>query len=93
MDSGFTKTADFEMGGAAGTGFWRSPEVLRAVKDGVRPILTRETDVYGFAMVCYEILTGFFPLQGYRLSDYEIVLSGQRPQLPNNLTAMLWKLL
>lgn len=93
MDSGFTKTGDFEMGGAAGTGFWRAPEVLRAVKDGVRPILTRETDVYGFAMVCYEILTGYFPFQGYRLSDYEIVLSGQRPQLPNNLTAMLWKLL
>lgn len=40
MDSGFTKTGDFEMGGAAGTGFWRAPEVLRAVKDGVRPILT-----------------------------------------------------
>jgi hypothetical protein len=44
-------------------------------------------------MVCYEILTGYFSFQGYRLSDYEIVLSGQRPQLPNNLTAMLWKLL
>jgi len=93
MDSGFTKTADFEMGGAASTGFWSAPEVLRAVKDGVRPILTWETDVYGFAMVCYEILTGYFPFQGYQLSDYEIVLSGQRPQLPNNLTAMLWKLL
>ncbi len=33
-------------------------------------------------MVCYEILTGHHPFQGHPRSNYDLVLSGQRPELP-----------
>jgi hypothetical protein len=42
-------------------------------------------DAYGFEMVCYELLTGFIPFEGHCLSDYELVLSGGRPELPDLL--------
>ncbi len=38
-------------------------------------------DVYGFEMVCYELLTGLIPFQGHSLLDYKLVLSGGRPEL------------
>lgn len=45
-----------------GTLFWRAPEILQALQDGMRPVFTPKADVYSFAMTCYEILTGAIPL-------------------------------
>lgn len=96
MDSGFIKIADFGIEGAMGTGFWRAPEVLGALKHGVSVVgatLTPKADVYAFAMVCSEILTGHIPFEDHRLSDYNVVLSGQRPALPHGVNDMLRTLL
>jgi hypothetical protein len=47
--------------------------------------------------VCYEILTGHHPFQGHPRSNYDLVLSGQRPELPpfvnegmSSLLRMCW---
>jgi serine/threonine protein kinase len=50
-------------------------------------------DAYGFGMVRYELLTGFIPFEGHRLSDYELVLSGGRPELPDYLSPEITQLL
>jgi serine/threonine protein kinase len=74
--------------GVVGTGFWRPPEVLKAVKEDIRPTYTTAADVYGFGMVCYELLTGHIPFQceGVQRTDYDAVLSGRRPKLPDYLS-------
>jgi serine/threonine protein kinase len=81
--------------GVVGTGFWRPPEVLKAVKEGIRPTFTAEADVYGFGMVCYELLTGHIPFQceDVRRTDYDAVLSGRRPKLPDYLSPGMTQLL
>jgi serine/threonine protein kinase len=81
--------------GVVGTAFWRPPEVLKAVKEAIRPTFTPAADVYGFGMVCYELLTGHIPFQceGVRFSDYDAVLSGRRPKLPDYLSPGMTQLL
>jgi len=81
--------------GVVGTGFWRPPEVLKAVKEDIRPTYTTAVDVYGFGMVCYELLTGHTPFQceGVRRTDYDAVLSGRRPKLPDYLSPGMTQLL
>jgi serine/threonine protein kinase len=77
-----------------GTGFWRAPEVLQAVKDGVKPELTRKTDVYSFAMLCWELLTRQTPFADRKLSDYDHILEGNnRPELPPDLPEGLSRLI
>jgi serine/threonine protein kinase len=78
-----------------GTGFWRPPEVLKAVKEDIRPTFTTAADVYGFGMVCYELLTGHIPFQceGVLRTDYDAVLSGRRPKLPDYLSPGMTQLL
>jgi serine/threonine protein kinase len=69
--------------GAVGTGFWRAPEVLSAMRNGItQPTYTSKADVYSYGMTCYEVLTGRIPFDGHPRSDYSWVLSGNRPQLP-----------
>ncbi|CAM6050974.1 unnamed protein product [Sphagnum compactum] len=75
------------------TGFWRPPEVLQALKDGTKPVWSCEGDVYGFAMLCYELLTGRIPFGEHRLTDYDVVLSGQRPELPAHVNSWMRNLL
>src|SRR4051794_41022765 len=56
--------ADYECSvGVLGTGFWRAPEVLVAVRDQTLSpsTFTQEADVYSFGMTSYEILTGWVP--------------------------------
>ncbi|CAM6053854.1 unnamed protein product [Sphagnum tenellum] len=87
---------DYESSDAVvGTGFWRPPEVLKAVKEDIRPTYTTAVDVYGFGMVCYELLTGHIPFQceGVRRTDYDAVLSGRRPKLPDYLSPAMTQLL
>jgi serine/threonine protein kinase len=79
--------ADFECSiGVVGTGFWRAPEILQACKDKnvfkSPEIFTKQADVYSYGMTCYEILTGKLPFEGRSMRDYDIVLNGGRPQLP-----------
>ncbi|KAH8938267.1 hypothetical protein BDL97_16G073200 [Sphagnum fallax] len=78
-----TKIGDYESSeSVVGTGFWRAPEILEALKNNVKPRFSPKADVYSFGMVCYEILTGHHPFQGHPRSNYDLVLSGQRPELP-----------
>ncbi|KAH9554870.1 hypothetical protein CY35_08G085800 [Sphagnum magellanicum] len=76
------KIGDYESSDVVlGTGFCRAPEVLRALRDGTKVEYSAAVDVYGFGMVCYELLTGKLPFQGHPLSDYDLVLSGKRPDV------------
>jgi serine/threonine protein kinase len=60
----YVKIGDYESSDdVVGTGFWRPPEVLQALKDGTKPVWSREGDVYSFAMLCYELLTGYIPFK------------------------------
>jgi serine/threonine protein kinase len=94
------KIGDYESSDdVVGTGFWRAPEVLRAlraVRDGssdLRLVCSPAVDVYGFGMVCYEILTGQIPFEGHSKSDYNLVLSGKRPDIPGHVDPDLRDLL
>ena len=93
--------ADYEISpNVVGSGFWRAPEILRVLKSQPeKPSLARDmkidrafthkSDVYSFAMTCYEVLTGKSPLPNLRACDYEAVLSGTRPDLPTDLNPRL----
>jgi serine/threonine protein kinase len=83
------KIGDYESSDVVfGTGFFRAPEVLRALRDGTKVEYSPAVDVYGFGMVCYELLTGKLPFHGHPMSDYDLVLSGQRPDVSNELPWM-----
>jgi serine/threonine protein kinase len=95
-DTFLAYVGDYESSdGVVGTGFWRPPEVLKAVKQDIRPTYTTAADVYGFGMVCYELLTGHIPFQceGVRRTDYDKVLDGRRPKLPDYLSPGMTQLL
>jgi hypothetical protein len=92
----YVYVGDYESSdGVVGTGFWRPPEVLKAVKEDTTPTYTTAADVYGFGMVCYELLTGHIPFQceDVRRTDYDAVLSGRRPRLPDYLSPGMTQLL
>jgi hypothetical protein len=81
------KIADFECSiEVVGTGFWRAPKILQAIKDGKvyqKPeIFSKEADIYAYGMTCYEILTGILPFEGHPWRDYNLVLNGERPEVP-----------
>ena len=87
--------------GAVGTSRWSPPEFINPVIDGgVRPVMeSKAGDVFSFAMLAMEVLTGAPPLAGRRPAKaaYDI-LEGCRPDMPGNaqaigLTAEMWKLL
>jgi len=46
-----------------GTRFWRAPNGLQALRDGVKPIFTPQVNVYIYMIICYEILIGCIPFQ------------------------------
>lgn len=72
--------------GVLGTRFWRAPEVLLAAKNKVHSspeVWTEKVDVYSYAMTCYEVLTGCIPFEERAPNDYDGVIDGERPPLPN----------
>ncbi|CAN5953496.1 unnamed protein product [Sphagnum jensenii] len=74
-----------------GTSLWRAPKVLKALKENMRPTIIAAMDVYGFTMVCYELLIGHIPFQceDIRATDYDVVLSGRTPKLLGYLSPMM----
>ncbi|KAG0612888.1 hypothetical protein M758_6G060000 [Ceratodon purpureus] len=77
--------ADFESSVAVvGTGFWRAPEVLIALKNKEfgRKTWTMKGDVYSYAMTCYEVITGFIPFEDVNINVNDVI-SGARPSWHN----------
>ena len=94
--------ADYECSaGVVGTGFYRAPEILRALKNReknrgiVKPYLfSKQADVYSYGMTCYEVLTGKIPFaEELRMTDYDVVIDGRRPDLPNHIQPVFKTLL
>jgi hypothetical protein len=82
------QVADFECSvGVVGTGFWRAPEILQAVKSrNIKPeLFTKSADVYSYGMTCYEIVTGRLPFEDLRANNYDRVIEGERPELPSDM--------
>ncbi|CAK9269023.1 unnamed protein product [Sphagnum jensenii] len=53
-----------------------------------------KSDVYSYAITCYEILSGRRPFEGLRLTEVlEKVTAGLRPSLPNSLPTSLSSLI
>ena len=78
--------------GVMGTGYWRAPEILEAVKtrtlQTTANVFTPKSDVYSYAMTCYEIFTGFIPFEDIEdkgRTSIDDVLQGRRPKLPSHL--------
>jgi hypothetical protein len=78
--------ADFECSiGVIGTGFWRAPEILQQLKNRIPTSRIRfsfAADIYSYGMTCYEIITGRIPFEGHSSTEYDVVLNGERPELP-----------
>jgi hypothetical protein len=71
--------------GVVGTRFFMSPEVLQGIRNKIPLVnleVSKATDVYGFGMTCYEVLTGKLPFEGHSIRDYDTVINGCRPELP-----------
>jgi serine/threonine protein kinase len=86
---------DFESSvGVVGTGFWRAPEVLLALKNrSLGPeTWTKKCDVYSYAMTCYELMTGRIPFEDHVGMNADKVINGARPLWPNSLWPHLCKL-
>jgi serine/threonine protein kinase len=93
----YVKVGDYESSGdVVGTGFWRPPEVLQALQGPTEPAWSREGDVYSFAMLCYELLTGCIPFKcppSAYSKTIKKVLSGERPELPPYVNSKMRDLL
>jgi serine/threonine protein kinase len=100
VDFGLSRFIGNSVVTAGGTGFWRSPEILRQPMADIDYDL-KSADVYSFAMNCYEVLTGKEPfadeLQTFpdRASLKSSIVSGDhlRPVLPDDLSPTLAKLI
>ncbi|KAG7089212.1 hypothetical protein E1B28_010914 [Marasmius oreades] len=70
-----------------GTTRWLSPELLRPEPSCVP---SKESDIYAYACVCYEIFTGRIPF--YELSEaaivFAVLLDKRRPSHPENCTKL-----
>lgn len=90
----YCAVADYECSlRVKGTTFWRAPEVLQALKDHRDPQFTTKVDVYSYAMTCFEILTGSVPFEDLRKSNYDFVISGNRPEIPSDVSDQTRQLL
>ncbi|KAG0600512.1 hypothetical protein M758_11G039800 [Ceratodon purpureus] len=88
--------ADYECSAVVcGTKFWRAPKILLGVKNrDLQPnSWTKKSDVYSYGMTCYEVLTGKIPLENLRPNDYNVVIEGLRPVIPNDISSSIQSLL
>ncbi|CAN5951241.1 unnamed protein product [Sphagnum jensenii] len=75
-----------------GTRRWMAPEVFEITKDKIDIDVVQlpeiahpfKADVYSFALLCYEILTGKVPFEGEKMADlYKLITHEHaRPKLP-----------
>uniref|UniRef100_A0A0G4GRY5 Protein kinase domain-containing protein n=1 Tax=Chromera velia CCMP2878 TaxID=1169474 RepID=A0A0G4GRY5_9ALVE len=82
-----------ELTGGAGTFHWMAPEVMKARRDGGGPAIdssegtggySEKCDVYSFAIVAYEVLSGRIPFEELGPSPVAVALAvaaGRRPNL------------
>jgi len=85
-----TKPTMKDQGVAPGTPLWMSPEVLQG------KILNEKTDVYSFAIVLWEMLTGKEPFEehsSYEVFVHAVCVKDERPQLPDDMHTTLKTLL
>jgi serine/threonine protein kinase len=84
-----------------GTTLWMAPEVFSidsgAVVPGLQlPAYPFKAEVYSFALVCYEILTGKRPFEGERMGELlkkRITIDRLRPELPEQCPTRLASLI
>jgi len=93
-------------GGTGGSLNWSAPELLPDMDDfttngseGAKP--EAPCDIYAFAMVCYEIFSGFIPFQGK--AEHHVIIAigqGRRPERPidtrskiRGLTDQIWDII
>jgi serine/threonine protein kinase len=86
-----------------GTCKWMAPEVFNIAKDEINtgavqlPEIAHpfKADVYSFALVCYEILTGKQPFEGERMGELlkRITIDRMRPELPEQCPTRLASLI
>lgn len=64
-----------------GTPFWMAPEVMKAEP------YTFSADVYGFAIILYEMACNQLPFQGLNPTQVigKVAYANERPSLPNNI--------
>ncbi|KAK1218098.1 MAP kinase kinase kinase activity protein [Marasmius sp. AFHP31] len=92
-DFGLARIADSQVAGissstsrSTGTLRWMAPELLAE-----NVTATKESDLYAFACVCYEILTGLIPFHKCK-NDGAVIIQvslGKRPSRPENLPKSL----
>jgi hypothetical protein len=79
-----------------GTARWMAPELMSEPQEdsGRMKFYPLKSDVYSYAMTCYEILSGRIPFEEFRgLILLEQVRAGFRPSLPNLLPISLSSLI
>ncbi|KAG0559164.1 hypothetical protein M758_10G082200 [Ceratodon purpureus] len=88
--------ADYECSiGVVGTGFFRAPEILQALKERTtsqKPeVFSRAADIYAYGMTCYEVLTGKLPFEDHPLHDQtssmidQVINDDLRPEIPEHV--------
>jgi len=66
-----------------GTVKWLAPELIP--REGVKRNHNFATDIYAFALVCYELFSGKVPFENVSLSDLQRLLDqGERPSIPSD---------
>lgn len=69
------------------------PEILQQLKDRVSMSnlkFTEKCDVYNYSMTCYELTTGRLPFEDHSFNKgYDLILIGERPELPLDLDALV----
>ncbi|CAK9856299.1 unnamed protein product [Sphagnum jensenii] len=89
-------TCTFSPQTMTGTTGWMAPEVSFKPEEDSRTMkyYPLKSDVYSYAMTCYEILSGLTPFEGIpRATLAEKVRSGFRPSLPKSLPISLSSLI
>jgi serine/threonine protein kinase len=85
-----------------GTTRWMAPEIIRCLDpgsqgngEGLGVLYPFKCDVYSFALVCFEILSGDIPFSNISsLSEVKkMVLDGEHPELPTECPELLKNLI
>jgi len=89
-------TTTFSPQTVTGTREWMVPEVMFEPEEDSSKMkyYALKSDVYSYAITCYEILSGLTPFPGIqRVKLAEKVMAGLRPSLPNSLPTSLSSLI